>query len=169
MRPLDLDSSDSDLDARASLYVSASRFRAFLASRLEGGGFGALDGAEAAAEQPAVAAEAAAAAASAGAAAATVRAAVVGVDVDEVASTALTLELLRARGLPRPVRVTGGRAGLGMRVPRPEFAVRDVARAVGRGFPVSVMDVRTQGELHGWTMGRWSDYFHAEIGPSMMK
>ena len=51
--------------------------------------------------------------------------------------------------------------GLGITVPPPSFRVRDVVELLGVYTPVHVMDVATQEELTGWTLGRWLDYFEA--------
>jgi len=56
--------------------------------------------------------------------------------------------------VPRPT-------GLGITVPPPSFRVRDVVERLGEYTPVHVMDVATQEELSGWTLGRWLNYFEA--------
>ncbi|CAO3695769.1 unnamed protein product [Rhizopus stolonifer] len=40
-----------------------------------------------------------------------------------------------------------------------ELSVQQVAELVGRDCAVEVMDVATQAEITGWTLGRWADYF----------
>lgn len=49
--------------------------------------------------------------------------------------------------------------GLGMSMPQPGFTVSDVARIVGEDKPVEVMDVATQSNTPGYTMGKWAAYF----------
>ena len=72
----------------------------------------------------------------------------------------VTLEWARRDGLFDPVLVPD-KAGLGLEVPPPSFSVHDVAAALGSGHAVNVMDVASQGELAGWTLGRWCDYVEA--------
>lgn len=70
--------------------------------------------------------------------------------------------------------------GLGMKMPPKDFSVRDVAEIVGKDIPVEVigafsfhslsiqiiisafLDVATQSNLSGWTLGKWADYYDTE-------
>ena len=79
--------------------------------------------------------------------------------MDELTGAQLDLAWLRRHGLRRPLRVAQ-REGLGLAVPGPRFTVRDVAETVGLATPIDVIDVATQDELRGWTLGAWADYFH---------
>ena len=73
----------------------------------------------------------------------------------------VTLPWLRSHGLQRPVLIEDS-AGLGLAVPGPSFAVRDVAATVGRSWPIEVLDVSAQSEVPGkWTLGDWADYYHS--------
>ncbi|KAJ2798904.1 JmjC domain-containing histone demethylation protein 1, partial [Coemansia helicoidea] len=67
---------------------------------------------------------------------------------------------IRARDSNDPF-IVDSPAGLGMTMPDPATTVADIARIVGRDTAVSVMDVLTQEELSGWTLGDWADYFMA--------
>ncbi|THH09560.1 hypothetical protein EW145_g1926 [Phellinidium pouzarii] len=49
--------------------------------------------------------------------------------------------------------------GLGMSMPPVGLTVPDVARIVGENTPVEVMDVATQSNTPGYTLGRWAEYF----------
>ncbi|KAF8344340.1 uncharacterized protein EI90DRAFT_3029329 [Cantharellus anzutake] len=51
--------------------------------------------------------------------------------------------------------------GLGMKMPDPSFTVSDVARMVGEDEKVEVLDVGTQREDKGWTLGKWADYYNS--------
>ena len=50
---------------------------------------------------------------------------------------------------------------IGMTVP-PKLSVRTVADTLGPGYPVSVIDVKHQEELEGWTLGDLVEYFEDE-------
>ncbi|KAG6335225.1 hypothetical protein ID866_3870 [Astraeus odoratus] len=52
--------------------------------------------------------------------------------------------------------------GLGMKMPSPECTVTDVADIVGRETPVEVIDVASQSNAPGWTLGKWADYYNLE-------
>ncbi|KAJ2726579.1 JmjC domain-containing histone demethylation protein 1 [Coemansia sp. Benny D115] len=73
--------------------------------------------------------------------------------------TQVTREWLRSRDNNDPFIVTDSK-GLQMQMPDSTMTVRDVAQIIGEGTPVSVMDVLTQEELSGWTLGDWAAYFH---------
>ncbi len=47
----------------------------------------------------------------------------------------------------------------GLKVPKEDFTIADVAHIVGKHFPVNVMDVTSQSETEGWTLGQWAEYF----------
>ena len=47
-----------------------------------------------------------------------------------------------------------------MQVPPSSFSVKDVVRLVGRDKPLDVIDVATQAEVTGWTLGDWGKYFN---------
>ncbi|KAJ2335516.1 JmjC domain-containing histone demethylation protein 1 [Coemansia sp. RSA 2681] len=72
----------------------------------------------------------------------------------------VTAEWIRSRDTNDPF-VVDNPAGLGMEMPDPSVTVNDIAAAIGKDTAVSVMDVLTQDELNGWTMGSWADYFHS--------
>ncbi|KAF7971632.1 hypothetical protein HWV62_24129 [Athelia sp. TMB] len=52
--------------------------------------------------------------------------------------------------------------GLGMKMPDADFTVDDVAEAVGEDTPVEVIDVASQANSPGWTLGKWVDYYNLE-------
>ncbi|EGN96043.1 hypothetical protein SERLA73DRAFT_162011 [Serpula lacrymans var. lacrymans S7.3] len=52
--------------------------------------------------------------------------------------------------------------GLGMKMPDPEFTVIDVKEIVGEDTPVEVIDVATQSNSPGWTLGKWVQYYCTE-------
>ncbi|KAG2360732.1 Clavaminate synthase-like protein [Suillus spraguei] len=52
--------------------------------------------------------------------------------------------------------------GLRMKMPPPEFSVQDVADEVGYETPVEVIDVASQSNSPGWTLGRWAEYYNTE-------
>ncbi|OCH95214.1 Clavaminate synthase-like protein, partial [Obba rivulosa] len=52
--------------------------------------------------------------------------------------------------------------GLGMKMPPRSTTVDDIADTVGRDTPVEVIDVATQSNIPGWTLGKWADYFKQE-------
>jgi F-box/leucine-rich repeat protein 10/11 len=68
--------------------------------------------------------------------------------------------------------------GLIMKMPPPEFTVQDVADQIGHETPVEVigeyvrypahtllmcsLDVATQSNSPGWTLGRWAEYYNTE-------
>ncbi|KAJ2046492.1 JmjC domain-containing histone demethylation protein 1 [Coemansia sp. S16] len=72
----------------------------------------------------------------------------------------VTAEWIRSRDTNDPF-VVDSATGLGMEMPDPSVTVKDIAAAIGKDTAVSVMDVLTQDELSGWTMGAWADYFHS--------
>ena len=84
-----------------------------------------------------------------------------GAHLDELPSGRdLTLPFLRRHGLRRPILVRNP-VGLGLRVPRPGFTVRDVAAVVGPDWPIEVLDVSAQSEVAGgWTLREWAEYYH---------
>ncbi|KAI8394218.1 uncharacterized protein BYT42DRAFT_488454 [Radiomyces spectabilis] len=72
----------------------------------------------------------------------------------------VTLDLLRRTGMKEPFIVEKNE-GLGMQMPPNDINVYDIAHAVGENHPVEVIDVATQSEQPGWTMGRWAAYYHS--------
>lgn len=68
--------------------------------------------------------------------------------------------------LSNPILVQDTPESIGMTVPSSSenaaFSVRDVANVIGHAYPVSVIDVRHQEELEGWTMGDLVEYFEDE-------
>ncbi|KAI8352093.1 hypothetical protein BD560DRAFT_409111 [Blakeslea trispora] len=75
----------------------------------------------------------------------------------------VNMQLLRATGLKEPFVIEKNEPELDMKMPPSDINVYDVARLVGGDdFPVEVIDVASQSEIPGWTMGRWAQYFHSE-------
>lgn len=79
----------------------------------------------------------------------------------------LTVENLVNRKLSPslPILVEDGPKSIGMTVPKyrsRNITVRDIADTIGHSHPVSVIDVRHQEELEGWTLGDLVDYFEDE-------
>ena len=74
----------------------------------------------------------------------------------------LTAENLRNPHHPlsidKPILITDCPASIGMTVP-PSLTLDDVADRVGTAYPVHVLDVATQTELDGWTLGDLVEYF----------
>ncbi|KAH9925328.1 uncharacterized protein B0H18DRAFT_1009704 [Fomitopsis serialis] len=52
--------------------------------------------------------------------------------------------------------------GLGMKMPLKSFTVEDVATVIGEDSPVEVIDVATQSNVPGWTLGKWAEYYNQE-------
>ncbi|EIN07626.1 jumonji protein [Punctularia strigosozonata HHB-11173 SS5] len=50
--------------------------------------------------------------------------------------------------------------GLGMKMPDSSFTVSDVASIVGEQTPVEVIDVASQANSPGWTLGKWAEYYN---------
>ncbi|KAG0172881.1 JmjC domain-containing histone demethylation protein 1 [Apophysomyces sp. BC1015] len=71
----------------------------------------------------------------------------------------VTLELIQKTGMAQPF-VVEKPEGLDMQMPSDNITVYDIAQAVGEDRPVEVIDVATQAELPGWTMGQWAAYYH---------
>ena len=44
----------------------------------------------------------------------------------------------------------------------PTLSIREVASAIGAAFPIAVIDVGSQTDLQGWTLGDWADYWEVE-------
>ncbi|KAF1806074.1 hypothetical protein FB192DRAFT_1425504 [Mucor lusitanicus] len=75
----------------------------------------------------------------------------------------VNMDLLRKTGLREPFVVEQNEPGLDMRMPKNDITVYDIARLVGGDdHPVEVIDVASQSESPGWTMGRWAEYFHSK-------
>jgi len=80
--------------------------------------------------------------------------------VRRLSGDAVTLAWARDGGLLEPALVPH-KEGLGLVVPPASFSVRDVAATLGPDTAVNVMDVASQEELGGWTLGRFADYFES--------
>ncbi|KAL6309229.1 JmjC domain-containing histone demethylation protein 1 [Sparassis latifolia] len=52
--------------------------------------------------------------------------------------------------------------GLGMKMPPDTLSVDEVAELVGEDTSVEVIDVATQSNIPGWTMGKWAEYYDLE-------
>ncbi|GAN07809.1 jumonji protein [Mucor ambiguus] len=75
----------------------------------------------------------------------------------------VNMDLLRKTGLREPFVVEQNEPELDMRMPKSDITVYDIARLVGGDdHPVEVIDVASQSESPGWTMGRWAEYFHSK-------
>eukprot|EP00978_Attheya_sp_CCMP212_P030482 scaffold112177_cov55-Attheya_sp.AAC.1 len=65
--------------------------------------------------------------------------------------------------LSRPIIVHDTPESIGMTIPRSKKggppSIRDLADIIGRDYPVTVMEVKNQQELDGWTFGDLVDYF----------
>ncbi|KAJ1945906.1 JmjC domain-containing histone demethylation protein 1, partial [Linderina macrospora] len=72
----------------------------------------------------------------------------------------VTVDWIRHRDTNDPF-VVDSPEGLGMQMPGQDTTVRDIAKIIGEETSVSVMDVLTQEELGGWTLGQWAQYFHS--------
>ena len=55
--------------------------------------------------------------------------------------------------IQQPLLIRDTPESIGMRVPPPNFTIRDVAERVGAEYPLHVLDVELQTELEGWTLG----------------
>ncbi|KAJ1814087.1 JmjC domain-containing histone demethylation protein 1 [Coemansia sp. RSA 2598] len=73
----------------------------------------------------------------------------------------VTRDWIRNRDTNDPFIVESAE-GLGMVMPDPSITVREIASIIGEDAPVSVMDVLTQEELKGWTLGDWAKYYHSD-------
>ncbi|CAO3586818.1 unnamed protein product [Absidia cylindrospora] len=71
----------------------------------------------------------------------------------------VNLERFRKSGLKEPFVIENS-AGLDMKMPPNETTVSDIAQAVGEDRPVEVIDVATQSDSTGWTMGKWAEYYN---------
>lgn len=69
----------------------------------------------------------------------------------------LTIDYLNEFGFTEPI-VIHHAEGLDMVMPQ-DLTVDHVAELVGTEIPIEVMDVPTQGEDKGWTLGRWAAYY----------
>ncbi|KAJ4480470.1 jumonji protein [Lentinula edodes] len=52
--------------------------------------------------------------------------------------------------------------GLGMNMPDENFTVDDVGLLVGEKNPIEVIDVASQANAPGWTVGQWVEYYNLE-------
>lgn len=64
--------------------------------------------------------------------------------------------------IQQPLLIRDTPESIGMRVPPPNFTIRDVAERVGAEYPLHVLDVELQTELEGWTLGDMVEYFEDE-------
>ncbi|CAM9752746.1 unnamed protein product [Chrysoparadoxa australica] len=77
----------------------------------------------------------------------------------ELLGSQFTLAWARQDGLQEPLLIPS-KEGLGMTMPdKKTFSVRSVADIIGHDKPVAVIEVSTQSELSGWTLGNWADYY----------
>ncbi|EKM55800.1 uncharacterized protein PHACADRAFT_209325 [Phanerochaete carnosa HHB-10118-sp] len=51
--------------------------------------------------------------------------------------------------------------GLGMKMPE-DITVTEIAEILGPSAPVEVIDVASQSNVPGWTLGKWAEYYEAE-------
>ncbi|KAJ2610175.1 JmjC domain-containing histone demethylation protein 1 [Coemansia sp. RSA 1365] len=72
----------------------------------------------------------------------------------------VTAEWLRNRDSNDPFLVEKSQ-GLGLAMPGSATTVSEIVELIGRDTAVSVMDVLTQEELKGWTVGDWAAYFES--------
>ncbi|GAA5955986.1 hypothetical protein JCM21900_002639 [Sporobolomyces salmonicolor] len=49
--------------------------------------------------------------------------------------------------------------GLGMRMPRRDIPVKEIAELVGPKTPLEVIDCASQSSLSSWTLGQWAEYY----------
>ncbi|KAI8340251.1 hypothetical protein BC941DRAFT_348809 [Chlamydoabsidia padenii] len=70
----------------------------------------------------------------------------------------VTLERFRKQGLKEPFVVID-KEQLDMKMPSSETTVAGIAKAVGEDREVEVIDVATQLDTPGWTMGKWAEYY----------
>lgn len=50
--------------------------------------------------------------------------------------------------------------GLGMRMPRGNLPIEEIARIVGEDTPLEVIDCAAQSSLANWTLGQWAAYYN---------
>ncbi|CEJ01018.1 hypothetical protein RMCBS344292_15057 [Rhizopus microsporus] len=70
----------------------------------------------------------------------------------------VNLDLFRKTGFKEPFVIEKNEPAFGMKMPS-DLTVQKVADLVGRDRPIEVIDVATQSEITGWTLGRWADYY----------
>ncbi|CAO3629596.1 unnamed protein product [Cunninghamella blakesleeana] len=51
--------------------------------------------------------------------------------------------------------------GLDMNMPPKETTVADIAKLIGEEQSIEVIDVATQSDVPGWTLGKWAQYYHS--------
>ncbi|KAI0075787.1 Clavaminate synthase-like protein [Panus rudis PR-1116 ss-1] len=49
--------------------------------------------------------------------------------------------------------------GLGMKMPPNDMTIREIAQIIGENMPVEVIDVATQSNVPGWSLGKWAEYY----------
>ncbi|CCG80979.1 putative PHD finger and JmjC domain protein [Taphrina deformans PYCC 5710] len=84
----------------------------------------------------------------------------------ELDAVSLTEDYLEETGFTLPIVVHESN-GLGLQIPA-DLSVDEVARLVGKDIPIEVMDVPTQGEDKGWTLGKWAAYYN-EPSPARVR
>ncbi|ETW85621.1 hypothetical protein HETIRDRAFT_407575 [Heterobasidion irregulare TC 32-1] len=52
--------------------------------------------------------------------------------------------------------------GLGMKMPGRDLSIESIADTLGRDTPVEVIDVASQSNSPGWTLGKWAGYWSTE-------
>lgn len=83
-----------------------------------------------------------------------------------IQGAALSKEYLHERGFTKPI-IVNQVDGLDMSLPW-DLTVDKVAQLVGEETPIEVMDVPTQDEDKGWTLGRWAAFYN-EPNPSRVR
>ncbi|KAI8875395.1 Clavaminate synthase-like protein [Backusella circina FSU 941] len=69
-------------------------------------------------------------------------------------------DFLSRTGLREPFVVEENERELEMEMPNSDITVHEIADIIGREHPLEVIDVASQSETTGWTLGKWADYFH---------
>lgn len=81
--------------------------------------------------------------------------------------SALTLAWVKEDGLLDPILIPN-KEGLGLTVPPSSFSVRDVSNIIGNDIPINVIDVNSQDELPGWTLGEEPHFFHLVLNTQIL-
>lgn len=61
-------------------------------------------------------------------------------------------------GFDCPFIVKGNHANFGLELPPKDWTLRDIAAVIGNETNVRIIDVGTQSEMHGFTIGQYADY-----------
>ncbi|CAO3647473.1 unnamed protein product [Cunninghamella echinulata] len=72
----------------------------------------------------------------------------------------VTFERLKKIGMKEPFVILQNQ-NLDMNMPSKETTVADIAKAIGEDRSIEVIDVATQADLPGWTLGKWARYYHS--------